>query len=403
MNSEKIINSLNKLEKYILEENYKGFDPYDALSSPIFKFPLLRNNKFLRFTTQQVVKRSPINLRSLLNIPKGYNPVTLGLILQGYSYQLMLKEIPKQVRKDKLSKIEFLIEELERLRSKEFSGACWGYDFDWEARYLRIPAYQPAVVATGIIVNALFICYKVTGIEKAKELLISSANFVLKDLHRTQTTNHLPYSISILPFCFSYSPFDEQIVYNASMKGSRLLAQVYSVTKDSPILENADKSVEFVMNKQNEDGSWFYSANENGKWIDNYHTGYVLDCLDEYIKLSGDNRFNNNLKNGIEYYINNLFEDKRIPKFYYNKTYPIDCTAAGQAILTLTRFGYVDIANNVADYMIETMQDKNGYFYFRNYGKRTDKTSFMRWSNAWMFAALSYLLSEGNESNFQTE
>ena len=78
--------SLRKLINYIESQNYRGYDPYDALKSPLFKLPVLRSNKLIRFGSQQLVKRSPVNLRPLLGIPKGYNPVTLGLCIQGYSY-----------------------------------------------------------------------------------------------------------------------------------------------------------------------------------------------------------------------------------------------------------------------------------------------------------------------------
>ena len=378
----RIISAVLDLEKYIFNNHYRGYDPYDGLKSPLFNLPFLRTNKTIRFGFQQFIKRFPINLRSLLLIKKGYNPVTLGLCIQAYGY---LSKIIKDRKEEFISKADYLIKEIEKLIPVEFSGACWGYDFDWESRYARIPAYQPAIVATGIITNAMFIFNKVTGNQKAKELLVSSANFVLNDVNRYYENNLISDNHqSNTPFCFSYSPFDDLVVYNASMKGSRLLMQAYSLTKDSLLLESAAHSIEFVIHKQNDNGSWFYSARKNGNWIDNYHTGYVLDCLSDYIQLSGDERFRKNLEHGIEYYINNLFVDSRIPKFYSNKTFPIDCTAAAQSILTLTKFGYIDIAKNIADYMMETMQDKDGHFYFRNYGKRTDMTSFMRWSNAWM-------------------
>ncbi|QQR94249.1 MAG: hypothetical protein IPJ93_10200 [Bacteroidota bacterium] len=38
------------------------------------------------------------------------------------------------------------------------------------------------------------------------------------------------------------------------------------------------------------------------------------------------------------------------------------------------------------------MQHQKGYFYFRKYKNYTEKTSFMRWSNAWMFAGLTAVL-----------
>lgn len=378
----KLFEARESLRQYIEKENYEGYDPYDALGSPLFDLPFFRNNKLMRFGAQQVVKRSPLNLRPLLFVPKGRNPVTLGLCIQGYAY--LIKKKPEK-EKQFLDKIIRLSSDLEKLVPKGFSGACWGYDFDWEARNARIPAYQPTVVATGIIINGLFEAWKVTGAEKLKELIISSANFVLKDLNRTFEKD---------TFCFSYSPFDHQQVFNASMKGVRLLSQVYHITKRPSLLDEATKAVQFVANRQRENGSWGYSLAPGGGWTDNYHTGYVLDCLQEYVVISGENTYHETLEKGYAFYKNNFFTEKSAPKFMDNKTFPVDCTAGAQSILTLTRFGDRKLADKVATYMVEAMQNSNGYFYFRKYNLYTEKTSFMRWSNAWMFTALSYLTQE---------
>ncbi|MBL0340954.1 MAG: hypothetical protein IPP71_08505 [Bacteroidetes bacterium] len=77
--------SCKQLLAYIEKEQYRGYDPYDALLSPLFGLPVLNNNKLFRFGIQQLVKRSPINLRAILQIKKGINPVTLGLCIQGYT------------------------------------------------------------------------------------------------------------------------------------------------------------------------------------------------------------------------------------------------------------------------------------------------------------------------------
>ena len=381
---ELINKSFEILKDYIETEAYCGWDPYDALSSPLFRIPLLKSNKKLRFTAQQFIKRVPFNLRNMLAIPKGYNPVTLGLVLQGYS--LLYEKENNPVEKEVLiKKIIFLVSELEKLQSRNFSGSCWGYDFDWEARHASIAAFQPTIVATGFITNALYTCYSITKNQKAKDLLVSSSEFILNDLTRTYSSTRKN------SYCFSYSPFDNQVVFNASMKGARLLSQVYTVTNNTKLIEEAKRAVDFVIERQNEDGSWFYSLAQSGKYIDNYHTGYVLDCLDEYRIKSQDPSYDNNIKKGFEYYLNNFIEDGA-PKFYNDKKYPIDCTSAAQSILTLIRFGNYGTAVKVAEYMINTMQNKNGYFYFRKYKNRIVKTSFMRWSNSWMFLALAKIL-----------
>ena len=46
----------------------------------------------------------------------------------------------------------------------------------------------------------------------------------------------------------------------------------------------------------------------------------------------------------------------------------------------------------VAQKTIEKMQKNDGSFKFRIFKYYSINTSFMRWSNAWMLAALSYLI-----------
>lgn len=380
-----LADSLGRLQAYIEKNNYRGFDPYDALKSPFFRLPLLRSFKLARFGMQQVVKRSPVNLRPLLLVPKGYNPVTLGLSIQAYSY---MYQSGFREKEDCLKNIDFLISELKDLVPAGFSGACWGYDFDWEARYARIPAYQPTVVATGVITHGLYECYRLTGNEEALSLCKSASAFVLKDLKRHEENNTL---------CFSYSPFDQQQVYNASMKGARLLAQVYSITGEKHLLDTAKAAVQYVVNRQNEDGSWYYSEKGTGKWIDNYHTGYILDCLDEYIRCTGDKSHSESLQKGVTFYKSHFFTEEHIPKFYHNKTWPVDCTSAGQSILSLCRFGDIGKAKKVAKWMKNNMQSHRGFFYFRKTLSHTIKTPFMRWSQAWMFCGMAYLIHKKEE------
>lgn len=384
-----IESALHKLIRHIESEHYKGFDPYDALKSPLFRLPVLRSNKILRFGAQQLVKRFPINMRPLLAVPKGYNPVTLGLCLQGYSYLYVTSSLPTTDYRlpntidEFKQKINYLVKELQTLIPAGYHGACWGYDFPWEARYASTPALQPTIVATGMISNALFVCHSLTGNKEAGELCLSAADFVSNDLNRTYDND---------TFCFSYSPFDRQMVFNATMKGARLLAQAYSLTGNQNFRDLARCTVQYVLNSQNNDGSWFYSASGKGQWIDNYHTGYLLDCLDEYIKCAKDDSAKEALDKGYYFYRNNFFNPDGQPKFYHNLTWPVDCTAGAQSILTLCRFGDIELVKKVACYLVRNMQAPDGGFYFRKYSNRTDKTIFMRWSNAWMFAALAKLV-----------
>ncbi len=368
---------IERLIEYIRKEEYKGYDPYDLLNSPLFKLPVLRSNKKIRFYSQQIFRRVPINLRPFLGIKKEINPVTLGLAIQSYTY-LIKAEYPgaEELYKD----INFLIDKLIELRSKGYSGYCWGYNFDWEARYARIPKFCPTIVATGIITNGLYEYWKFTNDKRVKEILISSSSFVLNDLNRSYEGD---------TFCFSYSPNDYQKVYNATMKGARLLAQVYSITKDEKLIQEAEKTVKFVINNQNEDGSWYYSKGDARKWIDNFHTAYVLDCLLFYNKVIKSFYVKKSLDKASEFYFNNFFVEKGVPKYYLHSFYPIDATELSQSIITSINFGRIDFAEKIINFIINSFSSDNHIFYYRISRFYKINIPYMRWSLIWMLLAFS--------------
>jgi hypothetical protein len=384
--SDVVATSLNHLEAYLVEERFRGYDPYDALTSPLFRLPVFRSSRVIRLAGEQALKRSPINLRSLLRIPKGYNPVTLALILEASAYRALAE--PARADEHR-ARAAHCVVELDRLQTKGFSGACWGYDFDWESRYGRLPAGTPTIVATGLVTNALFIGYRLLDLADAFPLCESAAGFVLEDLPRTVEGDGT--------FCWAYYPSDHQRVLNATMKGARLCAQVYSVNRDSSYLEPALQTAGYVAAQQRDDGSWPYAVSDRRSWADNFHTGYVLDSFDSLERCTEDKRFHEVKQKGWSHYRMNFFVAGKIPKYYAEKLYPIDATACAQSLLTLCRFGDVETATAVADWVIENMQCPDGHFAYQVRRRRAVRIPYMRWSSAYVYAGLSrlqYALSE---------
>jgi hypothetical protein len=76
--------SVGRLQAYIEAANFIGYDPYDALNSPVLRALSFRR-KSLRILFIQLLKRLPVNPRPFLFIKKGYNPKGLGLFLWGYA------------------------------------------------------------------------------------------------------------------------------------------------------------------------------------------------------------------------------------------------------------------------------------------------------------------------------
>lgn len=393
-----LVNKLSELKSYCESEQFKGWDPYDGLNSKVFQaLPFLKNSALCRLVVIQGFKRSPINFRKLAMVPKEYNAKGIGLFLQGYCnlYKAVSNDPGLEdafgTQAQLMDKINELAELLISLQSKGYSGACWGYNFDWQARRLFLfPKYTPTVVATCFCATALMDAYEVTGNKRYLDIALSSADFVIKDLHRAELKNG---------FLFSYSPLQgNDTVYNASLLGSKLLACCYHYTGNEEYKDLAESSVKACCEAQNEDGSWVYGMFPVQSWIDSFHTGYNLDALATYEEMTGDTSYRSNIEKGFEFYIKSFFESDGCPKYYHDRKYPIDIHCPGQLFVTLERLHKFDeyhiLAENVLNWTVEHMQDKKGYFYYQLKQGMNSKIPYMRWSNAFMFNALTcYLLN----------
>jgi rhamnogalacturonyl hydrolase YesR len=280
------------------------------------------------------------------------------------------------------------------MQNTAWSGSCWGYNFDWQSRAFFQPKHTPTVVATTFIGASLLDAYEVTNDVKYLNTVRSSCDFILKDLNRTYDDNNDGFS-------FSYSPLDNSVVYNASLLGSRLLSRVYSFTGEADLLDKARKSVLFVCQNQQSNGAWSYGRYDFHQWIDNFHTGYNLECISDYTIYSGSDEFASSLAKGFDYYINTFFTEEGIPKYYSNSIYPIDIHAPTQLIITLHKLGnykqYAALAQKVLSWTIDHMQSPQGYFYYQINRFFTSKIPYMRWSQAWMFLAMTIYLLEDSK------
>ena len=398
--------SFTSLQHYCEKEGYKGWDPYDGLNSKVLQKILpLKHSAILRLIIIQSFKRSPWNIRKLLLVPKQYNAKGIGLFLQGYCniYKIIINSQSYHnefgTKEDILQKIHYLSELLISLRSKGYHGSCWGYNFDWQSRRpFLFPAYCPTVVATCFGASALFEAYELTKKKEYLDVALDSANFIVNDLHLDDYEGEK---------MISYSPLHgNDLVSNASLLGSKVLAYCYKYTKNENYLTIARSSVRACCKGQSEDGSWTYSQIPPKLWVDSFHTGYNLDGLIAYEELTGDCDYHENIEKGFAYYIQNFFNEDGSPKYYNNKQYPIDIHCPGQLLVTLHRlhkYGeYSTLANKVLHWTIENMQDKKGYFYYQLKEGISSKIPYMRWSNAFMFYAMSYYLIDSNNMDKDT-
>lgn len=374
--------SIFKLEKWIEDHDYKGYDPADGLTS--YLRPLTFGNLFLDRVLLQVVQRSPINLRPLLGVKSLDSFIGRGYMARGYltMFRITGQEEYKQ-------KAVACLEWLKANKAPGYRHYCWGKFFDFASRGGRYRAFEPILIWTALIGHAFLDAYEQFQEKSFLEVAESICAWIME----------LPRNQADIGFCMGYHSYDNNgTIHNSNMVGAAVLARTAKYNGNKDYLAVAKEAMGFSVSRQLPDGAWLYGEDPKNHWIDNFHTGYNLDALRCYIKETGNRSYEGNLKNGFKFFKNNFFEASGRPKYYHDKVYPIDSQCVSQAIETLAVFtGDDEEAQNlgikVAKWTIKNMQDQSGYFYFRKYSFATLKVPMVHWAQATTYYALALLRS----------
>jgi hypothetical protein len=383
----RIYDSIEQLSRWLEEHDYRGYDTFDGLNARFVR-PLTFETKLLRTVLQQGVRRFPMNLRPLFGINRERSTKGMGFLARGF---LRLHQASgERIWADRAQMaLEWLIEH----QSKGYSGSCWGNHFDYQSRAFYLPKGVPTVVWTSLIGHAFLDGFEHFNHDRYLEVAISACEHILRDLDRFSDGNGA---------CISYIPGKNSQVHNANTLGGSLLARVYGHTRNSAYAEVARQALQYTAQYQRSDFSWFYGEREDLHWVDNFHTAYVLDCFKHYEQGTGDLQFTGAMMNGYRYWKQEFFLADGTPKYYNNKTAPLDIQCSSQAIDTLVFFRDVDaesipLAIKVADWTIAHMKDRTGYFYYRRYSSGVvNRTPTLHWGQATMLCALAALYKSLN-------
>lgn len=374
------------------EHDFAGHDPFDALNSRVFQSTPLSNSRNARFIWTQLVKRSPADLRGVSGVPPERNSkgIALFALAQLANYRLMRTTISE-------SQARSLLEDLLSMQVTGFSGAAWGYNFDWQSRNFFAPRGSPTIVPTAFAARALIEGAREFNDDGYLAVARSTCDFILNDLPTTFLAED--------QLCYGYSPHGKTQIFNASLLAGEVLAEVGSELRDVELCEYAKKTARYVIANQRQDGSWTYGTDVKQQWVDNFHTAYVLFSLSRIIKTcSLGDEFHESLRRGYDYWKKTFFLADGWPKYYDDDPYPADAHAGASAIVTFLELGELDpdsleVAKKVARWTIKNLRDKRGYFYYQKRRFYTVRKPYMRWSQAWMLYALARLLEVGSESS----
>ena len=142
------------------------------------------------------------------------------------------------------------------------------------------------------------------------------------------------------------SPVVKKAVLNATLKGSRLLAQAHALSSPADLLEPAAGSVRFVLWHQSHTGAWPYAANDARTWADNFTRATCSKALTPSVSIPPTHPSRRHWRRDGAAPRDHFFSADLTPKYYDNRSDPLDATACAQAIITLCTFGDPGEATN---------------------------------------------------------
>ncbi len=189
-------------------------------------------------------------------------------------------------------------------------------------------------------------------------------------------------------------PGTRPAIHNANLLACAFLARYAEATGNAQPLDDVRAGVRHALAAQRPDGSWPYGAREDLGWVDNHHTGYVLDSLRHCLAVPGLEAAEPAYRRGLAFYAERFFEADGAPRFFSTRTYPIDGLCVAQSLHTLSLATELDdshgpLGERVLDYALAKMRRPDGAFVFQRHRGWVDRAAHVRWVEAPMLDALT--------------
>jgi hypothetical protein len=282
---------------------------------------------------------------------------------------------------------------LQETRSEGYLHYCWGYPFSWETRHGTMRAGVPLITTVPYVYEAFRQVHQIDGRQAWLDVMESIAQHSFEAYHDIVTS---PTASSC---SYNPEPNEPGMVVNASAYRAFVLTQAAQDFQDDKYQQTADRNLNFVLETQNADGSWPYSAEGERNFVDHFHTCFVLKALSKIEALTGNPKVTRAIERGVTYYLANLFDEDGMPKpfsrrprltVYKHELYDYaECINVG--VLLQGRFPELDgIVRRLV--RLEGWQKPDGAFRARKLLFGWDNTPMHRWAQSQMFRSLCFLL-----------
>lgn len=290
---------------------------------------------------------------------------------------------------------------LKTTRCPGYSNYCWGYPFNWVTLRGTIEQGTPLITTVPYVYEAFKEVWEIDRAAEWLRIMNSIAEHGLKDYKDFQTSANASTC--------SYTPDPKQsvAVVNANAYRAFLLMRAAYDFSDERFRKVAERNLNFVLEAQNEDGSWYYAKDGDRNFVDHFHTCFVLKALVKIEALTGHSDCIAAIDRGIEYYVQNLFDKTSSPKPFakrprltvYRRELYDYAECLNLAVLLQGRYRKLDeLCASVLTELLTVWQKPEGSFRSRRLLFGWDSVPMHRWAQAQLFRSLCLLVNRNGAS-----
>ena len=287
------------------------------------------------------------------------------------------------------------LEVLKSTRCAGYTNYCWGYPFNWVTLRGTIEEGTPLITTVPYVYEAFKQVWEIDKAEEWRQIMESVAEHALLDYKDFET------SASASTCSYTPDPGQSIAVVNANAYRAFLLTSAAKDFAEEKYWKVAERNLNFVLESQNEDGSWYYAKDGKRNFVDHFHTCFVLKALAKVETLIDHPGCTRAIDRGIEYYSQNLFEEGGSPKpfsrrprltVYQRELYDY-AECVNLAVLLSGRYSKLDnLLRGVLHEILTVWQKQDGSFRSRRLLVGWDNTPMHRWAQAQLFRSLCFLM-----------
>lgn len=376
--------TLDAVLAWARRERYLGHEKHDGLNSPVLR-ALAGWGRWPRLLAIQGVMRSPLNLRALLGVRKALNPKGLALFIRAYLD--LHGRYGDAAHLDEARRLAAML--IDDQAGPGLNGRGWGYHYPWQDLGFYAPPRTPNAVVTAFACDALLRLHEVTRQPELLDAVDAAVRFFVQDLPRLHETPD--------ELCLGYMPMPMRMrVMDVSALVAVALAR-HARVRGAAHLPVAARLMRYVVRRQTAEGAWYYTdpPEDSPVRIDNYHTGFILDALRDYMDLTGDAAYRDAHARGVQFYAKHLFNADGAPRWMSDQDFPHDVHGAAQGIITFAAHAdaFPGLADQVVGWSLRHLYSGRGWFHWQQRRHYRTPYTFMRWCNAWMARALAAWLA----------